>query len=115
MFLACVHRADQPFVADLDQAEPPLPLVDSGLPAPDARHITRPAFACRLGSSVGGEVDLASVERDILLLQSLEGPRQVSLVDRRPDLDRSASVQRTERSPIASQRVFDPAGVGFDR
>jgi hypothetical protein len=105
-----VDGTDQPFIANLDQVEGPLPLIDLRSAAADPRHVALRPVAHRLRTRIA-DVDSASVERHLLLLEPLERLLQRSLVHRRPHLVRRAGIERCVRIPISAQRGLDGVGI----
>lgn len=109
-----IDTPNQPFIAHFDQIESPLPVIDARRAAADARHVTSGAVASRL-RTVFVDVDLTTLERDLLRLEPLECPAQRPLVDRRPHLTCGIHVEPAERLLIARERVLNTSAAGVDR
>jgi hypothetical protein len=110
---SCVNRADQPFTSRFDEAEAPLAPLNARRSAADSWNITSRTIAQGFRSLLV-DLDLATIEGHLLLLEPIEGAAQRPLIDGRPYFARRARTECIERLAITRERTLDSSGVGID-
>src|SRR6185503_619511 len=109
-----VHCADQPFIALFDQVKVPLTSLDARRPAADSWHVASRPTADHFRTIVFADLDIAAVEGELLLLESIERAAQRPLVDGRPYFASGARTQRIEGLTIARECVLNRRCVPID-
>jgi len=92
----------------------PLTVFGARRSAADSWHIASRPAAHRFRTIVFADLDIAAVEGDLLLLESIERAAQRPLIDGRPYFTRGARTEGIEGLAITRERVLDRRGVPVD-